>query len=575
MTVCDAAGQGMKSASHAGSPPLTVATTDELYKPAKLPDGTMVAVALPTVDGVQVGMAIYSRDNGRTWRAPSKLFSLPKDEGSFGYYDLLVDREGEMHVFFLMDPSAGEKWLRTHAKAGSPEAELDVWHIRSRQHMTSWEAAKQIWAGRGGDLLSVIQLNSGRLLLPISFRTHRIWSNRGSGFDAYTYSGQFNSSAIYSNDGGETWMQSPSILKTPTPDIETIEGAVEPVVLQLKDGRVWMLIRTQMGRFYESYSSDDGQTWSRPVATSLISSDSPAGLVRLPDDRIVVLLNRCLRFPYAYGGRHVLHAAISDDDGRTWRGYREVSRDPLREQPPPSNGDFGTSYVYPTATKDGKVLFATAAMTGTRNGQPANPPGFVPTQRRDLVLLDPKWLTETTQRTDFTNGVEDWSIFGVKGVELATHSSRVGARALSIRKTEPGWPAGAVWNFPMGTRGDLRLRLMLKPGFGGGLIGLTDHYSVPYDPEDFFYNVYNITIDADGKLPGGAKLEPNRWYELDVKWDTAAGNGTILLDGKQVGVVRAKRESEGIGYVRLRSTVLETDAAGFVVESVEANIGQR
>src|SRR5439155_7684986 len=155
--------------------------------------------------------------------------------------------------------------------------------------------------------------------------------------------------------------------------------------------------------------------------TSLISSDSPAGLVRLPDGRIVMLLNCCLRFPYAYGGRHVLHAAISDDEGRTWRGYREVARDPLRSQPPPPGGDFGPSYPYPCVTKDGKVLFALACATGTRSGQPTNPPGFVPTQKRDLTLLDPAWLTESSQRTDSSEGeasLHDWSLFGGQGVEL-------------------------------------------------------------------------------------------------------------------------------------------------------------
>src|SRR4029079_4003474 len=176
---------------------------------------------------------------------------------------------------------------------------------------------------------------------PISYRTNRNWGNRGSGFDAYTYTGQFDSSALYSDDNGNTWIQSESVLRTPTPDIETIEGAVEPVVLELKDGRVWMLIRTQMGRFYQSFSADGGNTWSSTVPTSLISSDSPPGLVRLSDGRIVMILNRCLRFPYAYGGRHVLHAAISNDEGRSWHGYREVVRDPLRDQPPPPSGDFG------------------------------------------------------------------------------------------------------------------------------------------------------------------------------------------------------------------------------------------
>ena len=124
-------------------------------------------------------------------------------------------------------------------------------------------------------------------------------------------------------------------LIVPVPDIVSAYGAVEPVAIELKDHRVWMLIRTQQGRFYESFS-DDGIHWGAPLATRILSSDSPAGLVRLRDKRLVLLWNNCLRFPYAYGGRHVLHAAISEDDGKSWSGYREVAQDPLRALPPPA-----------------------------------------------------------------------------------------------------------------------------------------------------------------------------------------------------------------------------------------------
>lgn len=567
-----ASSQPDTAVGHSPSAPITVVRTDELYKPALLSDGRLVAVALPTIEGEQRAVAVYSKDNGHTWSEPSTLFRLPRDEGSFGYFDYLVDRAGEMHFFFLLDPSTGANWRRTHSQAPVAEAELDISYIGSTNHATAWQPPRRIWEGRGGDLLSVIQLRSGRLLLPISYRTGRNWANRGDGFDAYTYSGQFDSSVLYSDDNGNSWKQSQSMLRTPTPDIETIEGAVEPVVLQLQDERVWMLIRTQMGRFYESYSADEGETWSAAVPTSLIASDSPPGLVRLLDGRIVMILNRNLRFPYAYGGRQMLHAAISDDDGRTWHGYREVVRDPLRGQPPPPGGDFGPAYPYPSVTMDGKVLFGLACATGTRGGQPVNPPGFVPTQKRDLTLLDPAWLTETTQRTNFSDGLDDWSVFGVKGVDWVPHPTRSGAHALSIRKTESTWPAAAVWNFPMGARGHLQLSLMLKAGFGGGVIGLTDYYSVPYDGEDTFYNVYNFAIGTDGKLADGSKLEPESWHRVDLDWDTAAGSSRIGVDGRQVAVLRGKRECEGICYLRLRSTAVQTDLAGFLVESVEASI---
>jgi len=48
--------------------------------------------------------------------------------------------------------------------------------ISNRRLVTAWQAPSK-YAGQRWDLLSVIQLRSGRLLLPISYRTHRSWGN--------------------------------------------------------------------------------------------------------------------------------------------------------------------------------------------------------------------------------------------------------------------------------------------------------------------------------------------------------------------------------------------------------------
>ena len=134
----------------AGFPPVAVLRTDELYKPARLPDGRLIAVSLPTIEDVQRAMAIYSSDSGRTWSEPSKLFKLPRQEGSFGYYDFLVDRAGEMHFFFLLDPSKGTRKGQKSSAAPVPEAELDIYYVRSTHNSTEWESPRCIWKGPRG-----------------------------------------------------------------------------------------------------------------------------------------------------------------------------------------------------------------------------------------------------------------------------------------------------------------------------------------------------------------------------------------------------------------------------------------
>jgi len=525
----------------------------------RLPDGSLMGSFIRGMDGVQEVAARYSTDNGYTWSEPQTLLKLPKQGGTWGGPEVLVDREGEVHLFFLKWDKVGtelpgeDEGVIEGYLGGHSGNWLNIWHTKSTDGRTKWRAPKLVWKGYTGALNSVIQMSNGRILLPFSCTTPRSWSKRGPGVDEFTYTGYFDSTLIYSDDAGDTWHPADS-LSVPTPNIGTY-GAIEPVVLQLKDGRVWMLIRTQMGRFWESFS-DDGARWSRPGPSNIISSDSPAGLVRLDDGRIVLLWNCCQRFPYAYGGRHVLHAAVSDDEGKTWRGYREVARDPKRNEPPPARGDFGTAYPFPTAVNDGKVIFCTGQGEG----------------RVQLLLLDPDWLLETSQTADFVNRQDEWSTFGTKGVEFIAHPDKPDAKVLRIRKTSKNWPACAVWNFPAGREGRLRVRLMLNRRFKGALLGLTDHFSAPFDMEDRFYNLFNLELAPDGTFLEGAKLRPGRWHELLLEWSHAKRTCTVSVDGEHAGVLPLLHETARVCYLRLRSTAEAIDRGGFMVESVEAEI---
>ncbi len=331
-----------------------------------------------------------------------------------------------------------------------------------------------------------------------------------------------------------------------------VPGGVEPVILELKDGRVWMLIRTQNGRFYESFSKE-GAIWSEPQPTNIFASDSPPALEKLSDGRIVMFWNNCLRFPYAYGGRHIMHAAISEDGARTWRGYREVARDPKINEPPPRLGDHGVGYPTDVTTKDDKLILST--------GQGGS--------KHHCVVIDPSWLYETQQKEHFSNGLGEWSIFGTRGVELTSHPNKKGARLLAIRKTDRDWPAAAVWNFPCAPRGHLLLKILLKPGFAGARIGITDHFSVPFDAEDQFHNLFNLEIGPGGRIGVGTKLRTGNWHALKLKWDCARLKCGVSLNGKRIASLPQLRVSVGPSYLRLISTSEQADRAGFLIESVE------
>ncbi len=521
--------------------PIEVGTFKERVYPLQLPDGRLMASFVRRTPEAYQFVASFSEDGGRSWAEPRYLLYL-FEFGVWRSGPILTLPNGERHVFLLNNANAGT-------------SRNDIWHFKSRDGDV-WEGLSEIWRGYTTSLNSVIQLRSGRILLPLSYRNRRNWANRGLGSDSFSFLGHFSSTALYSDDEGKTWKQSSAELKAPAPDWKNLFGAVEPAVVELLDGRVWMLLRTQMGRLYESFSTD-GVTWSGAQPTHLLSSDSPAALMRLEKDKLVLFWNSCLRFPDAHGGRQVLHAAISEDEGQTWRDHREVLRDPLRAEPAPMAG-HGIAYPFTTATKEGNILIS----AGKRQTETI------------LALFNPSWLYETSQKDDFSEGLDNWSTFGTKGVSLVPHPGKRNAQVLQIRKPEAIWSAAAVRNFPLGMKGRLSLRISRLPGAKGILIALTDHFSTPFDQEDHIHSLYNLAIDEEGKLEGRTRLESDRWYDLTLEWDNKRSRCTVQLDKKEVSVLPLRRETLGVNYLRIRSTAEDTDEAGLLVESVNVDVSK-
>lgn len=549
-------------------PPERLAHFEQMPK-VLLPEETLAAYflqhrgpGLPMTEDVQKMRVRFSKDHGKTWGEPQEIFELPREAGGFGYFERLADKDGEVHFFFLCDANTGVVRMREKTEtqpAVEPLARqsLDVWHVRSTGGRTKWSKPKQIWEGRAGDLQSVIQLKSGRLILPLSYLVPRSWGSRGEGFNAFTYMGQFDTTALYSDDGGETWTKSNSVLRTPTPNLSAY-GAVEPVAIELKDGRVWMLLRTQLGRFWESFSSDGGATWSAARPTAITSSDSPAGLVRLPDDRILLIWNNCLRYPYAQGARNVLHAAVSSDEGKTWRGYREIARDPARNEPPPPNGDHGVSYPFASLTGDGRVIYSLWVETG---------------KGRSLFAVDPTWLTETEQRDDFESSeLEPWLTYGTKGVEIISHDGANGGKVLAIRKADASWPSAAVRNFPAGGSGSVKLRLLIEPGFGGASIQLTDHFSVPFDLEDRYFAQYELRVGPDGEVGDTRRIPPGEWTDVELRWDGTKRACDVLVNGQSVATLAQRREGAPPSYLRIRPLSNDVDKGRMLVDHVHVQV---
>jgi hypothetical protein len=147
-----------------------------------------------------------------------------------------------------------------------------------------------------------IRLKSGRILL-------EAWE----GGDSYCY---------LSDDDGQTWRESQRV--------KPGDGSWEPACIELKDGRVLMLMRTGLGGQYQSISADGGATWSTPAPSQLAGTAAPVSISRVPTtgDLLAIWNHNPGTADAQNRNRNPLTAAISRDEGKTWEQFRNIEDAP-------------------------------------------------------------------------------------------------------------------------------------------------------------------------------------------------------------------------------------------------------
>jgi hypothetical protein len=269
----------------------------------------------------------------------------------------------------------------------------------------------------------------------------------------------------------------------------------------MNDGRIWMLIRTNKGFLYESFSNNSGTTWSTPTPSSFISSDSPASAVRRADGGIILLWNSNQRYDdkrsYAAGGREVLHAAISKDDGKTWKGFREIMTT-INSKTPVVRGDRGTAYPSAVELPNGNILMVSG------QGDDAS-----------LVIFNPSWLEEKKQEDKLEN-LEQWALHGNK-------------------------PKESVWNFPMMAKGNLELVLTANCDLS---LALTDHFSVASDSLASASSPIHFTIKRSSLM--GKKLK------IRIRWNLSKKAFHASVNGEKIHAISSDFEKTKFGFNYLR-----------------------
>jgi sialidase-1 len=128
----------------------------------------------------------------------------------------------------------------------------------------------------------------------------------------------------YSDDGGRTWKKSADHIDLPK------RGAMEPELIELNDGKLMMIIRTQLGHIATAISPDGGDHWGEPNQLPVKAPESPATIRRIPATGDLLLVWNNTHDPKLghVGRRTPLTAAISSDEGKTWKQARNIEADP-------------------------------------------------------------------------------------------------------------------------------------------------------------------------------------------------------------------------------------------------------
>ncbi|MBL4886343.1 MAG: exo-alpha-sialidase [Planctomycetaceae bacterium] len=264
-----------------------------------------------------------SLDGGQSWSKPRAFFDKFQNIKVSNERAMLRTQNGTIIVAFMNVKE--QKWTWKNELHDAPGAKLPTYVMRSLDDGKSWQDIQKLHDDYTGAIRDIIQTKDGRVV----FTAMKMQHNPGR-HAVLTYS---------SINVGESWKPSGLI------DLGGQGhhgGVTEPSLTELKDGRLWMLIRTNWGEFWSAYSRDGGKFWNILQPSGIKASCAPCLIKRLESGRLLLLWNRPqpegkTDWPLTGGDglwsevpvsnhRNELSLAISDDEGKTWTKPAVIAR---------------------------------------------------------------------------------------------------------------------------------------------------------------------------------------------------------------------------------------------------------
>jgi predicted neuraminidase len=256
-----------------------------------------------------VGIWLSRFENGK-WTTPVEVANgIVSSEKRYPTWNPVIHQSssGPLLLFYKVGPSPSTWWgmLTTSSDGGK-----------------TWSRPERLPDGIAGPIKNKpVELKNGELLCPSSsedqgWRVH---------FERTT-------------DLGKTWTRSEAI------NDGKAFGVIQPTVFFHLGGKLQALFRSRQGWVIESWSEDQGKTWSKLQTTVLPNPNSGIDGVTLKDGRHLLVYNHVITPPGKWGDRAPLNVAVSVD-GKIWKAALTLE-----------TGPASAEYSYPAVIQTGDGL---------------------------------------------------------------------------------------------------------------------------------------------------------------------------------------------------------------------------
>ena len=211
----------------------------------------------------------------------------------------------------LFETPKGE--LQLYFKIGPNVAGWKGWRVTSKDGGKTWSRREKLPDDIYGPIKNKPVLVGNRLIAPTS--------DERNGWKIYFE---------LSDDMGKTWRRSAFV------EADAGVKAIQPTIIQLPDGRLQALCRTRSRHIGVTYSSDNGETWSKLQLIDTPNNNSGIDAVTLQDGTYAMICNDWPIEPTKEKGARTPLSILRSTDGIHWNHWITLEDSPILQYSYPS-----------------------------------------------------------------------------------------------------------------------------------------------------------------------------------------------------------------------------------------------